>query len=137
MSDLFLGSWVLVPELSLYDFGSPPLSGVYEISGSGSTLQFRISWIPGDGGPERSIDYAGPADGSPQIVVPDGPAASDSFQVIRINDRTLDTTAFRNGETLAYARRVASHRGFRKLRLHWLEALEHLGSGSDLDDPPG
>ncbi|HEX7242626.1 MAG TPA: hypothetical protein VF263_20215, partial [Longimicrobiaceae bacterium] len=102
--DLFLGTWELVPELSLYEAGPVPASGTYEIESGEGGIRVRIRWTMEAGGPEQQTAFAAPADGTPQPLPPSeqGP---DAFSVTRVDGRTLDSAALRGGETLAYARR--------------------------------
>lgn len=109
-ADLYLGTWELVPELSLYELGPVPASGTYEITRAGEGVQVRIRWTMQAGGPEQSTAFGGPADGVPQAL----PAAAaqgggpDAFSLTRVDGRTLDSAALRGGAVVAYARRVAS-----------------------------
>ena len=61
----YVGSWDLVPELSLYAAGSPPASGRYEITSDAHSarLHLRVTWrMPGDAD-DRTTEFGGVADG--------------------------------------------------------------------------
>lgn len=111
MTDLYLGEWLLIPELSLYQSGTPPAAGRYFIDArSDGSLLLRVEWQAGEGGRWLSTSFGGPADGTRQPL--DGPPSGpDAFTLTRVDERTLDSTALRNGETIAFARRVASSDG--------------------------
>jgi hypothetical protein len=109
-ADLFLGTWELVPELSLYDWGPRPAWCTYAIRPDAGGVRVEMRYAVEPGGPEQTVAFGGPADGSPQ---PLGGAAGgpDAFSLTRVDARTLDSAALRAGETLAHARRVASADG--------------------------
>lgn len=110
--DLYLGIWELIPELCLYEFGSSPESGSYRIELDGERVRITIDWCMGAGAVPQSTGFGGPIDGSSQPLSAAAPAAGpDSFSITRIDARTLDSAAFRAGEPVAYARRVASADG--------------------------
>lgn len=110
-SDLFLGTWILLPELSLYQVGAPPQRGTYVITEHGGIVHFRIDWVPAEGGPERTLSFSGPPDGVVQPASAPAPGAPDSFSVVRVDHRTLDSSAFAAGQVVAYARRIVSSDG--------------------------
>jgi hypothetical protein len=107
--DLFLGRWELVPELSLYELGTQPEGGTYTIASRDHVVEVRIRWrMPGEE-QDRETSFSAPADGTPQsLAAPGGP---DAFTLTRVDRRTLDSAAFREGRAMAYARRVASTDG--------------------------
>lgn len=105
--DRFLGRWQLVPELCLYEFGSPPARGEYQISREGRKVRILIAWAMADGA-EQTARFAAQDDGSWQPH--DGPGA-ETYTLTRIDDSTLDSAAFRAGASIGYARRVASKDG--------------------------
>lgn len=109
---LYIGTWQLVPELSLYEFGPMPASGVYEIEPAPNGVQVRIRWTMQSDGPEQSTGFGGPTDGVPQAL-PSAPSAHapDAFSLTHVNERTLDSAALRAGTVVAYARRAASADG--------------------------
>ena len=110
--DGFLGHWQLVPELSLYALGPPPLRGTYLIRRDGDTVQLQLRWAMPPDGPEQAIAFGGPMDGTPQPVADAGSGAGpDSFTLTRVDASTLDSAALRNGAVVAYARRVVSADG--------------------------
>jgi hypothetical protein len=113
-SDLYLGTWVLVPELSIYEHGPLPASATYVIEPNGAGVRVRLRWAMAPGGPEQSVVYGGPTDGSPQALPPAGDApagAPDALTLTRVDAHTLDSEALREGVVVAYGRRVADHTG--------------------------
>jgi hypothetical protein len=108
-ADLYLGTWELIPELSLYDFGPLPASCTYEVLQHGREIHVRMRWTLEPGGTESMMEFAGPPDGSRRDL--DGAPAGVSFSLARIDARTLDSTAFRGDEVYAYARRAVSSDG--------------------------
>jgi hypothetical protein len=106
-SDLFLGRWLLVPELSLYEYGPLPTSGEYLIERKDRNIRITASWTMADG-LSMTESYGGKEDGSWQPH--DGPGA-EAYTVNRIDANTLDSAAFRAGASIGYARRVASNDG--------------------------
>jgi len=107
----YLGTWELIPELSLYAAGTPPASGTYTISrDSAHTLSLIVSWrMPGDP-TERTTQFGGPADGS-RMMLAGMDGAPDAFTLTHVDERTLDSAAMRGEMTAAYARRVVSSDG--------------------------
>lgn len=98
------GKWELIPELSFYEQGEPPLNGEYEIRVEENRTQFRLRWKPTNG-EEMQIEFGGVADGiARDVATPPGAQASYTL----IDERTLDSAMFVNGVELAYARRVVS-----------------------------
>lgn len=110
-TDLYIGSWQLVPELSLYEFGTPPASGRYEIEHTDGGVQVRVRWTMLPNGPEQSTAFGGRVDGVPQDIPTASESAPDAFSLTRVDERTLDSAALRAGAVVAYARRVASADG--------------------------
>jgi hypothetical protein len=111
--DGFHGSWELVPELSIYELGPVPASGRYEIASVGDAgLEVSIRWTMEAGGPEHSTTFGGQPDGQPVALAGAGSGPGpDAFSLTRVDARTLDSAALRQGAVVAYARRVASHDG--------------------------
>jgi hypothetical protein len=112
-SDLFLGTWQLIPELSLYEFGPLPASCTYEISEHGGRLHVRMQWTMSADGLESQTEFAGPGDGTRQPVPDSGAPLPEpiSFSLTRVDVRTLESRAFRGDHEFAFARRVASADG--------------------------
>ena len=113
-TDMFLGTWTLIPELSIYEAGAKPASGLYRIIADGETISFEVSWTTEESDKELSASFSGPSDGTKQKlpvakVTPKG--APDSFNITRIDEYTLDSTAFCKGKAVSVARRQASHDG--------------------------
>lgn len=111
--DLFLGTWELVPELSLYDFGPLPASCTYHIEARDPGVHVRMRWQLAPESPESHMEFGGPADGTRHDFQggDSAQAATVAFSLTRVDARTLDSRAFRGEEEIAYARRVASEDG--------------------------
>jgi hypothetical protein len=103
-TDLYLGDWELIPELSIYEYGPVPEQCLYRILRDGAQVGIHMDFIM-PGGTRRTTAYAAPPTGSKQPYT--GPGA-DSFALLRVDGRTLDSTAFLMGQEVGYARRVAS-----------------------------
>lgn len=111
-ADLYLGEWELIPELCVYEFGSAPFTGAYRIVKQGRKIRITIEWSMNADAEPQSTGFEAPVDGSPQPVPAGATAAGpDTFTLTRVDERTLDSAAFRGEEQLAYARRVASADG--------------------------
>lgn len=107
MADRFLGSWRLIPELSLYQFGDSPRSGEYTLREEGGVLHVTIAWVDGKGEP-GATQYGGPMDGSEIELEAEG---SPVLTLTRVDGQTLDSAVHSGGEQVAWARRVASADG--------------------------
>ena len=105
MADKVLGRWALIPELSIYQQGSAPLSGVYEIARRKEQFEFRVRWTPVDGGAQE-IAFAGSASGEKTDV-----GGGLAMAVVVVSDSILDTTAYLGDRRVGYARRAASEDG--------------------------
>jgi hypothetical protein len=121
--DWFLGTWELIPELSLYEAGSAPAAGTYVIAERDGLVQVEIHWRMEPDGAEQRTSFAAPADGSPQPLAAGTGAGPDAFSLTRVDEWTLDSAALREGQVVAFARRVASRDG--KL----LAVVQEAGSG--------
>lgn len=107
--DAFLGTWDLIPELCLYDEGTPPEQADYEIVRAGGAVRLRITWRPAGAVSSLSTAFGGPDDGTVQPV--QGQAGVTGLSLLRVDDRTLDSTAWNDGAVVSSARRVASADG--------------------------
>ncbi|MFQ5622265.1 MAG: hypothetical protein ACE5FS_02610 [Paracoccaceae bacterium] len=105
--DSFVGAWDLVPELCQYQDGLPPQSGTYDISLNGEVAEFRLSWIDHDARPHE-LEFAGPVDGS---VRPVNGVPSNEVSFNRVDERTLDSSAYHDGREITYERHRASDDG--------------------------
>ena len=102
----YLGIWVLVPELCIYQKGDPPISGKYTISGDESEIHFRIDWTDIEG-TDHKLEFGGELNGTPQEVVAPG-ITGVAYE--KVDDNTLDSTAYVNADIVMYARRAVSWR---------------------------
>ncbi|MBD2256369.1 hypothetical protein [Pseudanabaena sp. FACHB-2040] len=113
--DHYLGTWELVPELSLYETGTPPACGRYTIAESApGVLTLHVRWQTEPDGPVHEVAFGGQADGTPHVLpaLPDAPAhGPDAHTLTRVDAHTLDSAALAHGVVIASARRVASKDG--------------------------
>ncbi len=104
----YIGEWVLIPELSLYASGVPPVAGRYTIAcRADGHLTLEITWRMDGDATDRSTRFGGPADGS-RVALPPSEFGPDAFTLTHVAEDTLDSAAFRGTQRLAYARRVVS-----------------------------
>jgi hypothetical protein len=103
----YLGTWLLVPELCIYQQGDPPSRGVYTIAQSGDEVEISIAWTARDG-TSHEISFRAPDDGTRRPVAGD---ASSELSIRRIDDLILDSSVYSGDRVLAYARRCASSDG--------------------------
>lgn len=107
----YVGEWTLIPELSLYANGVPPASGHYSIARApDGRLALEVRWHMPEDSEERSTRFGGLSDGS-RVVLPLSDRGPDAFSLTHVDDRTLDSAAFRGPTRIAYARRVVSEDG--------------------------
>lgn len=104
MRDGFLGTWELIPELSLYQQGPCPVWAEYEIQERDGNLHLRVAWEMEDGGRSETA-FGGPPDGSLRSIEAPGVTG---LRIERRDPHTLDSCAESDGEVVAWARRVAS-----------------------------
>jgi hypothetical protein len=100
----WLGTWELVPELSHYSAGGPPESGLYRIWRDGGLIRFQVDWVAS--GQARSVSFATPEDASDAPY----PGLDRMFATV-VSADVLDTTAFKDGQRIAYARRRVAAAG--------------------------
>ena len=111
MADLFLGRWELVPELSIFQRGTPPESGLTVIQLQGTMCHVAISWrAPGDEG-DQHLGFACPITGEIQRSDAAPAGVPNGFSLTRVNERTLDSHAYIDSELVMYSRRVTTTDG--------------------------
>ena len=100
----YVGTWILIPELCIYQSGEPPLNGIYKIQSDGTEVRFSLTWTDKEAA-EHAIEYGGPIDGSKHLI-----DASDSTSTafLRVDENTLDSTVYDNDRKTMYARRIVS-----------------------------
>lgn len=108
MSDLFLGFWVMDAAHNIYEVGTPPLNGSYEITDEGGAYRFTMAWTAADG-TSYQIDYRTIPDG--QMHPYENPAQADALRTTRVDDRTLESESIKGGVVIAHGRRVLSEDG--------------------------
>lgn len=107
MKPIYTGNWVLIPELSFYEVGEPPLWGKYSISVENAEASIVIDWADSEG-EIQSISLGGPIDGKFY------PSETDKSLLVafeQVDDLTLDSRVQLNGTDVAYARRRSSEQG--------------------------
>lgn len=105
MTASFIGLWELLPELSIYQTGTPPVAGTYAISQSEGRITFDIEWQPA-GGEVQTMSFGAPADGATEDL-----GGGNSMTLDVVDKNTLDSTAFAQDQKIAYARRSVSADG--------------------------
>lgn len=106
--EAFCGTWALLPEKSWYQFGAPAQQAKYRIKQEGKQLEIGVEWTEMDGQTFRATNYFIP-DG--QQYPYDNPDIADAVSASFTGERTLETTSFKNGEVLLFARRELSEDG--------------------------
>lgn len=106
MAYAYEGTWELVPELSHYDEGQPPLRARYVIAQQGAEVWMEVSWTS-PGGVQNSLSFSGVPDGQRRPAGPKGGEAS--FH--RVDAATLESRAYENGQQVATAWRRVSEDG--------------------------
>lgn len=106
-AEKYNGRWRLIPELCIYQSGEPPNSGSYEIQTEGGLVQFKIEWTD-QSAESHTISFGGPVDGTK--LDSDAPGVS-AVSYEKINDSSLNSTAFDGDKILLYAQRVVSSDG--------------------------
>jgi len=105
MTDAFLGTWIMQPELNEYEFGTPPQQGSYIIETDGEGYLVTMDWITADDN-KMNISYNAIPDGK---EYPTDPATGvDTMSMTRISDKVLDSDAKKDGAIVAYATRILS-----------------------------
>lgn len=110
MTDAFLGIWALDPAQSQYQFGQPPQAGLYRIASGidSSGYMISMSWTDSQGR-EAYAAYSAMPDG---VEYPyENSDVADTISMTRLDERTLDTAIFKNGECIAYSLRQLSDVG--------------------------
>ncbi len=103
----YLGTWILVPELCLYEEGNPPICGVYRISQLEDDVRISIDWKAQDGS-KHQIEFQGPDSG---VRRPSSTPGVSYFSITRVSPFILDSHAYVGEEQVAYARRRVSEDG--------------------------
>lgn len=103
----FDGTWVLLPELSFYDTGTPPRAGTYTVTHDGDKVGFSVSW-ENDDGQAMAVKFGGPL--GPKVVVDDTPGVTHA-RFDMAPDGALVSEAFNGQDRVAYAMRRVSADG--------------------------
>jgi len=108
MADVFLGTWIMQPDLNDYQFGNPPQKGSYIIETDGEGYLVTMNWTTADG-KDMTMDYHAIPDGK---EYPTDPATGvDSMSMTRMSNTVLDSVAMKNGVMVAYGSRILSDDG--------------------------
>ncbi len=102
----YVGTWILVPELCIYEEGNPPLSGVYRIAQIDDVVQISIDWQAQDGS-KHQIQFQAPDSGVRQP----GKSGAPDLSITRVSPLILDSRAYVGDDEVAYAHRRASDDG--------------------------
>jgi hypothetical protein len=105
--DPLTGTWELIPELCQYQEGHPPPSCTYTIAVDGGQAAFDLEWTDKEGRAHH-VRYGGPTDGT---IVPHKAGHITEMSVSRVDDLTLDSSAYADGHEVSYSRRSASPDG--------------------------
>lgn len=101
--DPFIGTWVLDPNQSQYQYGNPPVKGSYKISTKVDQYVFEMKWETQDG-TEHEMSFQAMPDGVERPYY-DDPAVADSIRLTRIDRLTLDSETRKGGDITARASR--------------------------------
>jgi len=106
---VYFGTWLLQPELCIYEEGEIPTSGRYTIDRKGTDIRVGIDWTAA-AGTEHQIEYQAPADGE-RKQLPASEGGPTHLSLAHVDAHTLDSYAFIGEREVAYARRAASRDG--------------------------
>lgn len=104
MIDAFIGTWKMLPEQNNYQFGNPPQAGLYIIAVDGEGYEITMQWTAHDGN-AMNMSYKAIPDGKSYAT--DAPSV-DTMSMTRVDDKTLDSDAKKDGVVVAYATRTLS-----------------------------
>ncbi len=107
----FIGKWELDPSQSAYEFGRPPLEGTYTIIYDGHRLHFIMDWKNEAGQSFQQI-VEGVPDGEDHAYE-GNPEFADAVCYTLVDASTLDSTAKKDGQVVAFARRILEPGGER------------------------
>jgi hypothetical protein len=106
-TDAFIGTWELDPTQSDYQFGMPPQTGLYRIAPgtNGSGYMISMTWTNAQGH-ESYAAYTAMPDGVQYAY--ENSDMADTISMTRLDDRTLDTAIYKDGNCIAYSVRFLS-----------------------------
>lgn len=111
MADLFLGRWQLVPELSIFQRGEPPESGITVIQLQGQMCHVAMAWRAVGAEGDQHVGFAAPLTGEIQRNPSAPRGVPNGFSLTRVNNRTLDSSAYIDGLEVMYSRRATTTDG--------------------------
>lgn len=123
--DKFLGTWELIPEMSQYELGQPPRSGIYKVSASGSGYAIEVDWTTPEGALAHLAYHAIPDD---QVYPQADNAFADATSMTHVGERRLDSSAFKAGRLTLHVSRILSENG---LTMHVCQT-NHTPDGAEL-----
>jgi len=103
-ADAFLGAWVLDPAACNYSLGAPPREGRYTISRDGQALTVRMEWVD-DSGMRLADAFSAVPNGQLQSY---RGAGIDHISMSLLDDKILDSAAYRGDLRVMLARRILS-----------------------------
>jgi hypothetical protein len=101
--DPFYGVWRFDPTQANYQYGMPPVSGLYTLEPDGERVKVTMEWVAADNQRHKAV-YTSIPDGKDYPYQSSG----DTVAMTRVADVVLDSTTKRNGQVVAHARRVLS-----------------------------
>ncbi|WP_296667609.1 hypothetical protein [Demequina sp.] len=107
METRYAGTWRLMPELSFYEQGDSPASGLYVIEVDADRVNFAVSWTDA-AGTEHEAGYGGLV-GTGTHEVSGAAGVTASFE--HVAPGVLDSSTFAGGHRIAYSRRRVSDDG--------------------------
>jgi hypothetical protein len=105
---LFLGVWELDPTASDYEVGDAPTRASYRVEGNDQQLDFHVEYDLG--GVAMSFTYVTHPDGL-HHAYHDVNGVIDELKTTLLDERTLETTSWREGTEIAHAVRIISADG--------------------------
>lgn len=98
----FLGTWILNPEASKYEAGTPPRKGSYTITKQAEKLLFRMIWTD-TAGQEFDREYSERPDGKEHPY--ENKQMADAIRLTPISETILESEAIKDGRITMKARR--------------------------------
>jgi len=104
----YLGVWKLIPELSVYQVGEPPVSSYYIISMFDDFVDLDVSWSTAEDTQPQFASYAGPCDGTRLKI---DVAGIEYIAFDCISPSVLVSSGYTGDARVMYTRRVVSDDG--------------------------
>lgn len=110
-SSTYIGTWHLVPELSIYELGVAPACCTYTITATSTCVQIHVQWQTEFGGQPQEVRFGGPIDGKERPLFEADESGLKTLVLSSPSLNKLDSTVYERGVVVASARRVASWDG--------------------------